>query len=80
MKLPRDISGVDLARALTSLGYVVTRQSGSHMRLSTEMNGTHHITIPAHTPLKIGTMNSILREIAAHHATTREQLIADLFA
>ena len=35
MKLPRDISGADLARALTSLGYAVTRQTGSHMRLST---------------------------------------------
>ena len=80
MRIPRDLSGADLANRLGRLGYVVTRQTGSHMRLSTAKEGPHHITIPAHTPLKIGTMNSILREVAEHHGKTREQLIAELFA
>lgn len=35
MKLPRGLSGGELAQALRVLGYVVTRQSGSHMRLTT---------------------------------------------
>ena len=30
MKLPRDVSGVALARALETVGYRVTRQTGSH--------------------------------------------------
>lgn len=48
MRIPRDLSGKDLIMALGKLGYEVTRQSGSHIRLSTGRNGTHHITIPDH--------------------------------
>ena len=54
MKLPRDISGVELAKKLTVLGYEISRQNGSHIRLSTQQNGEHHITIPQHDPLKVG--------------------------
>ena len=32
MKTPRDLSGSELAKALGKLGYIVTRQSGSHLR------------------------------------------------
>jgi predicted RNA binding protein YcfA (HicA-like mRNA interferase family) len=35
VRLPRDLSGRDLARALGRYGYAVTRESGSHMRLTT---------------------------------------------
>ncbi len=35
MKLPRDLSGDDLARALQQFGYQPTRQTGSHLRLIT---------------------------------------------
>ena len=52
MKLPRDLSGSDLVKALKKLGYEETRQAGSHVRLTTKENGTHHITIPFHKPLK----------------------------
>ena len=34
MKLPRDLSGDELAKALARLGYIVDRQTGSHIRLS----------------------------------------------
>ena len=47
MKLPRDLSGDDLAAALRKLGYQITRQAGSHMRLTTQQNGQHHVTVPA---------------------------------
>ena len=79
MKLPRDLSGMGLAKHLAKLEYSTTRQTGSHMRLSTDRNGAHHITIPAHDPLKFGTMNSILRDIAEHHGMTREELLQALF-
>lgn len=48
MKLPRDMTGVQLAKALERLGYRVDHQRGSHMRLTTLHPHEHHITIPAH--------------------------------
>ena len=80
MKLPRDITGNDLAKSLVKLGYHVTHQTGSHIRLSTIENGEHHITVPAHNPLKIGTLAAILADIETHHKLTREQLLKSLFA
>ena len=44
MKLPRDISGVELAKKITVPAYEISRQNGSHIRLSTQQNGEHHIT------------------------------------
>ncbi len=49
MRLPRDLSGSDLAQALHKLGYSITRQTGSHLRLTTHEHGEHHLTIPQHT-------------------------------
>jgi predicted RNA binding protein YcfA (HicA-like mRNA interferase family) len=57
------------------LGYEVSRQTGSHMRLTTVQNGEHHVTIPQHSPLRIGTLNAILKEVAAHFDLTREDLL-----
>jgi predicted RNA binding protein YcfA (HicA-like mRNA interferase family) len=45
MKLPPDLSGEDLAKARERLGNLVTRQTGSHLRLATNLNGEHHATI-----------------------------------
>ncbi|WP_205760905.1 type II toxin-antitoxin system HicA family toxin [Luteolibacter luteus] len=56
MKLPRDIDGAALIRALKPLGYEITRQKGSHVRVTTSQNGEHHETIPLHQPLKTGTL------------------------
>jgi len=78
MRLPRDISGLSLAKALKALGYEITRQSGSHIRLTTAVNGEHHITIPAHDPLKIGTLAGILADIARHHESSRDELLSTL--
>lgn len=80
MKLPRDITGNDLAKGLLKLGYHVPRQTGSHIRLSTHENGQHHITIPAHNPLKVGTLAAILSDLEAHHKLTREELLKCLFS
>lgn len=48
MKIPRDINAINLIKALKILGYEVTRQTGSHIRLTTTQEGEHHITIPNH--------------------------------
>jgi predicted RNA binding protein YcfA (HicA-like mRNA interferase family) len=79
LKLPRDLSGSELVNALACLGYEVTHQKGSHIRLTTQKNGEHHITVPAHDPIKIGTLNAILKDIAAHAGLTRDELLALLF-
>lgn len=79
MKLPRDITGLELARSLAKLGYEITRQSGSHIRLTTRQHGEHHVTIPQHDPLKIGTFSAILNEVAKHFSISREELIKRLF-
>ena len=79
MKLPRGLTGKELIAALAKLGYATTRQSGSHIRLTTEVNGTHHITIPDHRPLKVGTLSAILRDVAAHHGIDRDELVKLLF-
>ena len=79
MKLPRDLSGPRLAQALAALGYTPVRQRGSHLTLATQQHGEHHITIPLHDPLKPGTLNGILKDIAAHHRMNRDALPELLF-
>lgn len=78
MKLPRDLSGAELARALQKVGYRVTRQTGSHMRLTSD-GGEHHVTIPAHDSLRIGTLAGILGDVAEHLRLSRDELARRLF-
>jgi len=79
MKLRREISGDKLATLLKKYGYQITRQTGSHIRLTTAQQGEHHITIPAHKCLKIGTLSSILSDIANHLKIDKKDLIKELF-
>jgi predicted RNA binding protein YcfA (HicA-like mRNA interferase family) len=79
VRLPRDLSGQDLVKALANYDYVVDRQTGSHIRLTTHLNGEHHITVPAHIPLKVGTLNAILRDVAEHFGLSKDELINQLF-
>ena len=76
MKLPRDLSGDDLALKLAQFGYDKTRQTGSHLRLTrTRPQGTHHITIPRHKNLRVGTLNAILLEISSHLQVSKTELL-----
>ncbi len=79
MRLPRDLSGDYLAAALRSIGYQRTRQTGSHVRLTTLVGGEHHVTVPQHAALRVGTLASILDDVALHHRLTRDELVARLF-
>ena len=79
MKLPRGLTGAELVRNLQRLRYTVTRQTGSHIRLTCAQPFEHHFTVPNHDPLRVGTLSSILNEVAAAHTLTREQLIGKLF-
>jgi hypothetical protein len=54
--------------------------SGAELvRLSCETPSVHHITVPAHDPLKVGTLAAILTDVAAHHEMSRESLVHHLF-
>jgi predicted RNA binding protein YcfA (HicA-like mRNA interferase family) len=78
MKLPRDLGAQDLIRAIRPLGYTVTRQHGSHIRVTTRQDGEHHEVIPNHNPVKVGTLHGILKSIAAHHKLTVAELLEKL--
>jgi predicted RNA binding protein YcfA (HicA-like mRNA interferase family) len=79
MKLPRNLTGAQLIKALEQLGYQPTRQAGSHVRLTSPLPKEHHITVPLHDPLRIGTLASILADVATHRIMTRDALIQKLF-
>ncbi len=79
MRIPRDIGGDELAGYLKKYHYVITRQAGSHMRLTTKQGGEHHITIPRHKILRVGTLNSIIKDIAEHLKMDRNELIESIF-
>jgi hypothetical protein len=51
----------------------------SHLRLSTSEPKQHHVTIPNHDPLKVGTLAAILNDVAAHLEISRSELIQRLF-
>jgi len=78
MKLPRDLTGDGLAKKLKVLGDAITRQAGSHTRLTTTVDDEFHGTIPAHDPLEVGALSAILNAIASHHKISKEELLQKL--
>jgi predicted RNA binding protein YcfA (HicA-like mRNA interferase family) len=81
MKLPRDLPGVDLARLLARYGYEIRRQTGSHMRLtSLTMGRAHHLTIPAHRCMAVGTLSHIVSDVAVYLEREREELALEMFS
>lgn len=79
MRLPRDIGGEELAGLLRRYGYEITRQTGSHLRLTTMEEGEHHVTIPRHGSLRVGTLSAILSNVAEHLGIPRQALMNTLF-
>jgi len=79
-KMPRDISGRELAKLLHIYEYKIEREKGSHIRLvSTHKQSEHKITIPDHQPIKIGTLNNILNDISSYLEISKQELINELF-
>lgn len=71
MKLPRDLSGQEVIKALKRLGFSVVRTHGSHVRLT---KSDKRVTVPAHAALRPGTLSSILKQASI----TIEDLMANL--
>ena len=59
MKLPRDLSGSAVVKALERRGFTIARQSGSHVRL---VKAGKRVTVPLHRSLTVGTLQSILHQ------------------
>ena len=79
MRLPRDLTGAQMVSALAKLGYSPTRQTGSHVRLTCESPIQHHVTVPMHDPLRIGTLAAVLTAVADAHGLARDELLQRLF-
>ena len=81
MRMPRSVSGVQLALLLgRRYRYVLIRQRGSHLRLESDFMGyPHRISIPRHNPIRAGTLNRILNDVAEYLEMEWEELTRDLF-
>ena len=81
MRLPRDMSGADLAALLRRrYGYRSVRQRGSHMTLTrTSDGGSHSVTVPRHRTLRVGTLSGIVADVAAHLGVTQDEVRGELF-
>ena len=80
MRIPRDVDGDKLTGLLSRYDYETTRQTGSHIRLTTQRNGEHHLTVPRYRPLNVGTLNAIITDVANHLGLSKEQVIRELFS
>ncbi|HEY3321026.1 MAG TPA: type II toxin-antitoxin system HicA family toxin [Planctomycetota bacterium] len=79
MKLPRDLDGAKLAGMLCSqYGYRRVHQVGSHIVLETDTPVHHRISVPDHHPLRIGTLNAILRSVAKAKGVDKEDILSSL--
>jgi predicted RNA binding protein YcfA (HicA-like mRNA interferase family) len=79
VKLPRDVPGRDLVKALCrDGGYRQVHQAGSHIILQTDTPQSHRISIPDHSPLRLGTFNAILRAVSAAKRVSKDDLLRSL--
>ena len=79
MKLPRDRSGAELIKLVgRHFGCRRVNQEGSHVILETSDPRQHRISIPDHAPLRVGTLNAILRAIATAKGVEKEDILRHL--
>jgi predicted RNA binding protein YcfA (HicA-like mRNA interferase family) len=58
--------------------YRQVNQVGSYIILQTETPQHHRLSVPDRKPLRIGTLNAILRQVAAAKGVARKDLLATL--
>ena len=69
MKIPRGMSADDLLKLL--------KRQGSHIRMTCESDkGKHHVTVPKHGTLRVGTLNQILSDVGSHLGRSKEDLLS----
>ena len=79
MKVPRDLSGVQLIKVLSrDWAYRQSHQEGSHVILETATPSHQRLSVPNHNPLRVGTLNAIVRTVAAHKGVDRQAVLDSL--
>jgi predicted RNA binding protein YcfA (HicA-like mRNA interferase family) len=79
MRLPRDLDGAELVRILCKqYGYRQVNREGSHIILQVETPRHHRLAVPDHHPLRLGTLNAILRAVAAAQGVEKEDIMRRL--
>ena len=79
MRIPRDLSGMELVKALCrDWDYRVVHQEGSHIILQTDTPTHQRLSVPSHNPLRVGTLNAIARAVSAHKGVERQRLLESL--
>ncbi len=69
------VSGKELVKMMSSLGYVIVRQRGSHIRLERKFPaGTHKITVPNHPEISDHTLSGILNSISVWTQIDKDKL------
>ena len=82
MRLPRDLSGGEVARLLgRHYGYRTRRTRGSHMTVAVETpRGTRHsVTVPTHRSVSIGTLDAIVGDVAEAFGLEKAEVRETLF-
>lgn len=72
-KLPV-VSGLQIVKALTKMGYKIDHQTGSHIILRQQKKPHRRLTVPKHKEIAKGTIRAILRQAGL----TREEFISFL--
>ena len=60
------------------VGYAKVNQVGCQIILQTESPRHHRLSVPDHKPLRLGTLNGILRDVSAVKGVTREDILGSL--
>jgi predicted RNA binding protein YcfA (HicA-like mRNA interferase family) len=71
--------GCELVKLIQHFGYTLERQKGSHMKLTTTQKGEHHLIVPRHGAIRVGTLHRIVSEVAGHFGIEVSQVRAALF-
>ncbi len=82
MKLPRDLSGEEVASLLAQrYGYRATRTRGSHVTvtLTTGDDEQHSVTVPRHRAVHVGTLNAIVGDVARFLGKSKKEVLEALF-
>jgi predicted RNA binding protein YcfA (HicA-like mRNA interferase family) len=76
VKIPRDLSGREIVKALCKRwDYRQVHQEGSHIILQTATPSHQRLPIPDHSPVRIGTLNSILKMVSRHKGVDKQAVL-----
>jgi hypothetical protein len=71
--------GAELVRHLCMHhAYQQVNQEGSHIILETNSPRPHRLSVPNHLALRVGTLNAILRAVAAVKGVEKEEILRGL--